>query len=64
MRIDVPYGKDGSMSAEISDRYTVNFLEANDVEIGNEDDNIKNGILDPINSKNFKDFLITEVKLD
>jgi len=57
MQIDVPYGKDGSMSASIDDDVTINFLEANDVEIGNEDQNIQAAIESPINSKNFKDFL-------
>jgi nickel-dependent lactate racemase len=57
MQIDVPYGKDGSMSATISDDIKVGFLEANDVEIKNEDEAIINSIANPINSKNFKDFL-------
>ncbi|NOX34837.1 MAG: nickel-dependent lactate racemase [Deltaproteobacteria bacterium] len=57
MKIDVPYGKDGSMSAVISDDIKVNFLEANDVKISDEDKNIKAAINKPINSKNFKDFL-------
>jgi len=57
MKIDVPYGKDGSMSATISDDVKVSFLEANDVEIGDEDENIKSAIQNPINSKGFKDFL-------
>jgi len=57
MKIDIPYGKDGSMSAEISDDVKVNFLEANDVQIGDEDENIKAAIHNPINSKSFKDFL-------
>jgi len=57
MKIDVPYGKDGSMSAVIDDSINVNFLEANDVEIGNEDKNIQTAINEPINSKNFKEFL-------
>ncbi len=57
MKIDVPYGKDGSMSAQISDEINISFLEANDVQIGNEDETIKTAINHPINSKNFKDFL-------
>ncbi|RLC24003.1 MAG: nickel-dependent lactate racemase [Deltaproteobacteria bacterium] len=57
MKINVPYGKDGSMSAEINDDVEVSFLEANDVEIGNENENIKAAINAPINSKNFKEFL-------
>ena len=57
MKIDVPYGKDGSMSAVIDDDIKVNFLEANDVQIGDEDENIKAAINHPINTKSFKDFL-------
>ncbi|MCP3940351.1 MAG: nickel-dependent lactate racemase [Desulfobacteraceae bacterium] len=57
MLIDVPYGKEGVMSAVIGDDIQVDFLEANDVEIKNEDEAIINSIANPINSKNFKDFL-------
>ncbi|MCK5164944.1 MAG: nickel-dependent lactate racemase [Desulfobacula sp.] len=57
MKIDVPYGKDGSMSAVISDDVKVSFLEANDVQINDEDKNIKTAINNPISSKSFKEFL-------
>ncbi len=57
MKIDVPYDKAGSMSAVIDDDINVNFLEANDVQIGDEDKNIQAAINAPINSKSFKDFL-------
>ncbi len=57
MKIDVPYGKDGIMTAQISDAVNINFLEANDVPIGDEEKNIQDAISNPINSKNFKDFL-------
>lgn len=57
MRIDVPYGKDGSMSVVLGDDIKIDFLEANDVTIGDEDQNIRDAIAHPINSKNFKDFL-------
>ena len=57
MKITVPYGKDGSMSVDVDDKLAVNFLEANDVEIGDEDKCIANGIASPINSRNFKEFL-------
>ena len=57
MKIEVPYGKDGSMSATISDDVKIDFLEANDVKIKDEDETIKSGIQNPINSKPFKDFL-------
>ncbi|WP_022664516.1 nickel-dependent lactate racemase [Desulfospira joergensenii] len=57
MKIDLPYGKDGVMDVVIPEHVPVKFLEANDVDIGNEDDNIKNSILNPINSKGFAEFL-------
>ena len=57
MKITVPYGKDGSMSVDVDDKLAVNFLEANDVKIGNEDKCIAEGIVNPINSRNFKEFL-------
>jgi nickel-dependent lactate racemase len=57
MQIDVPYGREGSVSAVIGDDVQVSFLEANDVEIKNEGQAIIDAIAAPINSKNFKDFL-------
>ena len=57
MQIDVPYGRKDSMSAIINDDVQVSFLEANDVEIKNEEQVIIDGIAAPINSKNFKEFL-------
>ena len=57
MKIDVPYGKEGSMSAVIGEDVKVSFLEANDVQIGDEDENIKTAINNPINSRSFKEFL-------
>jgi nickel-dependent lactate racemase len=62
MKIDVPYGENGAMSAQIDDDVKVNVLEANDVQINEEEEeeeeeNIKAAITTPINSKNFKDFL-------
>ncbi|RLB86529.1 MAG: general glycosylation pathway protein, partial [Deltaproteobacteria bacterium] len=57
MQIDVPYGREGSVSTVIGDDIQVSFLEANDVEIKNEEQAIIDAIATPINSKNFKDFL-------
>jgi len=45
------------MSAVISDDVKLSFLEANDVQTGDEDENIKAAINNPINSKGFKGFL-------
>jgi nickel-dependent lactate racemase len=63
MKIDVPYGKNGAMSAQIYDDVKVTFLEANDVQINDEEENIKAAITTPINSKNFKDFLGNDKKV-
>lgn len=57
MQIDVPYGKEGSLSAIIGDEIQVSFLEANDVQIKDEDQAIIEAIANPINARNFKDFL-------
>jgi lactate racemase len=57
MKINVPYGENGTLQASISDDINLTFLEANDVQITNEDKNIKDAILHPFNSKSFKDFL-------
>ena len=63
MKIEVPYGKNGTMSAVISDDSQVSFLEANDVEIENENENIQTSISNPINSKDFTDFLSNSEKV-
>ncbi|MEH0021230.1 MAG: nickel-dependent lactate racemase [Desulfobacter sp.] len=57
MQIEVPYGKEGSMTATLDDDVRVSFLEANDVEISDEDQCIENSIANPINAKDFKTFL-------
>lgn len=57
MKIDVPYGKEGSLSVVLSDAVKLSFLEANDVEIKDEDKAIKNALHHPINSKSLKEFL-------
>jgi nickel-dependent lactate racemase len=57
MKIKIPYGKSGSMEVVINDDIKVRLLEANDVKVGDEDKNIQAAINNPINNKNFKDFL-------
>ena len=57
MKIDLPYGKEDRISVTMDEGVSVSFLEANDVEIGDEDANIKAAIESPINSKTFKAFL-------
>lgn len=57
MKIDLPYGKEGTMGVVIPDPVPVRFLEANDVEIGNEEETIRNAVLSPINAKGFPQFI-------
>ncbi len=57
MKISVPYGKDGEMTAEISDDVTCNFLEANDVEIDDPDKLVDDALTNPLGSDNLSDFL-------
>ncbi len=57
MKIDVPYDKSSTMTAEISDDISINFLEANDVEIKDEATILRQAIETPINSKGFSEFL-------
>lgn len=57
MNIEVPYGKDGVMPVALDDTVHVDFLEANDVSIGDEDQNIQDALANPVSSKSFKEFL-------
>ena len=50
MKVEVPYGKEGSMAADLDDAVQVSFLEANDVQIKDEDQCIADSIANPINS--------------
>ncbi len=57
MKISVPYGKDGTMTAELDDSIQPKFLEANDVTIADQDQVIAQSVANPINSKSFDAFL-------
>ena len=57
MQITVPYDKDGSMTVDLDDALEVGFLEANDVDISDEDECIAKSIAQPINAKSFKEFI-------
>jgi nickel-dependent lactate racemase len=57
MKISVPYGKDGTMTAELSDAVNIRFLEANDVVIPDQDQVISQAIARPVNSPSFESFL-------
>ncbi|MBF0413825.1 MAG: nickel-dependent lactate racemase [Desulfamplus sp.] len=57
MRISLPYGKDGQLTAEISDSIKTSFLEANDVAIGNQVTVIQQAIDNPCKSATLTQFL-------
>lgn len=57
MQITVPYGKGGSMTADLDDGVQTSVLEANDVDISDEDQCIADAIARPINSRGFTDFI-------
>ncbi|MBF0468916.1 MAG: nickel-dependent lactate racemase [Desulfamplus sp.] len=57
MKITLPYGKEGSLTAEISDSIQTSFLEANDVAIGNSDDVIDKAMANPCDSVTLTRFL-------
>jgi nickel-dependent lactate racemase len=57
MKLQVPYGKDGKLEAEIDDRCVLGIIEPNEVEIGDETEVIRQALANPIGSPSLKDFL-------
>ncbi len=57
MKISLPYGKDGQVTAEISDSIETSFLEANDVKIGDQVDAIEQAMNNPCKSAALMEFL-------
>lgn len=57
MKIDIPYGKDGTVSAEIKDTISTSFLEANDVTIADSDTLIRQAMDNPCGSGTLSEFL-------
>ncbi|MGD9733803.1 MAG: nickel-dependent lactate racemase, partial [Desulfamplus sp.] len=57
MKISLPYGKDGQVTAEISDSIETSFLEANDVKIGDQVDAIEQAMNNPCKSASLMEFL-------
>lgn len=57
MKIEVPYGKEGTATATIDDGITPSFLEANSVEITDSDTLIRNAMANPFASPTLSDFL-------
>ncbi len=56
MKLDIPYGKD-TVGIDIPEENIAGVVRPNDVEIGEERSTIFNAIQNPINSKNFEEFL-------
>ena len=57
MKLQVPYGKDGRLEAEIDERCVLGVIEPNSVEIGDETEVIRQALSNPIGSPSLKDFL-------
>jgi nickel-dependent lactate racemase len=57
MKLQVPYGKDGKLEAELDERSVLGIIEPNEVEIGNETEVIRQALANPIGSPSLKDFL-------
>jgi lactate racemase len=57
MKLQVPYGKDGKLEAEIDETCVLGVIEPNEVEIGNETEVIRQALANPIGSPSLKDFL-------
>jgi nickel-dependent lactate racemase len=57
MRLEVPYGKDGKLEAEIDERAVLGIIEPNEVEIGDETAVIRQALENPIGSPTLKEFL-------
>jgi nickel-dependent lactate racemase len=57
MRLQVPYGKDGTLEAEIDEKNVLGIIEPNEVEIGDETEVIRQALANPIGSPSLKEFL-------
>jgi len=57
MKLQVPYGKDGKLEAEIDDKCVLGVIEPNEVEIGDEPEVIRRALANPIGSPSLKEFL-------
>ncbi len=57
MKLEVPYGKDSKLEAEIDEQSVIGIIEPNEVEIGDETEIIRQALNNPIGSPTLKDFL-------
>ncbi|MBN1568350.1 MAG: nickel-dependent lactate racemase [Acidobacteria bacterium] len=57
MKLQVPYGKDGKLEAEIDEQAVLGIIEPNEVKIGDETEVIRRALANPIGSPSLKEFL-------
>ncbi|MBN2320635.1 MAG: nickel-dependent lactate racemase [Acidobacteria bacterium] len=57
MKLEIPYGKDSKLDAEIDEQSVIGIIEPNEVEIGDETEIIRRALTNPIGSPTLKDFL-------
>ncbi len=57
MKLQVPYGKDGTLEAEIDEQCVLGIIEPNEVEIGDETEVIRHALAHPVGSPSLKEFL-------
>lgn len=57
MKLQVPYGKDGKLEAEIDEKCVIGVIEPNEVEIGDETEVIRQALANPVGSPSLKEFL-------
>ena len=57
MKLQVPYGKDGKLEAEIDEKCVLGIIEPNEVEIGDETEVIRQALANPVGSPSLKEFL-------
>jgi nickel-dependent lactate racemase len=57
MKLQVPYGKDGKLEAEIDEKCVLGVIEPNEVKIGDETEVIRQALANPVGSPSLKEFL-------
>ncbi len=57
MKLQVPYGKDGRLEAEIDEKSVIGIIEPNEVKIGDETEVIRKALANPVGSPSLKEFL-------
>jgi lactate racemase len=57
MKLQVPYGKGGTLEAEIDEQCVLGIIEPNEVKIGDETEVIRQALAHPVGSPSLKEFL-------